>query len=219
MAKDSPKKKKTKFGPRKVKPGPPRKVVGGDGKAITTRTIKGKGWKDFVLYGNQRCRRCQARRSNGKQCGKPAVRGKAVCLLHGGHKKIGRPPIHGLYSKKAKADFREALKGRILEAEPLRALVESAMFSHTALMDRVVNYDAPERFTRLMEVDATNQERLLKAFGVVTVPQITLLLSSITQLIKKHFGDQPDKMRAFVNEGKTLIRDLNIEMNLEEKKE
>jgi len=218
VAKDSPK-KKVHRSPRKFKPGPPRKVVGGDGKVITTRTIKGKGWKDFVIYGRRRCRRCQARRSNGKQCAKPAVRGKAVCIMHGGHKKIGRLPIHGLYSERAKAEFREALQGRILEAEPLRALMESAMFSHTALMDRAVQYEAPEHFTRLMEVDATNQERLLKAFGVVTVPQITLLLSSITQLIKKHFGDQPDKMRAFVNEGKALIRDLHIEMNLEEKKE
>lgn len=61
--------------------------------------------------------RCQARsKRTGEQCRRPAVQGYSVCHVHGAgsparvargeRKPPGRPPIHGLYSKRAQASLR-----------------------------------------------------------------------------------------------------------------
>ncbi len=54
--------------------------------------------------------RCHAHSSQtGQPCRAWAVRGKTVCIAHGGAKGIGRPPIHGRYSK-ALANHPEVLE-------------------------------------------------------------------------------------------------------------
>ena len=62
-------------------------------------------------------RRCQARKRDGAQCGAPARRGMRVCVRHGGGTKTrvdagerrptGRPPTHGLYSKRGRRKIAE----------------------------------------------------------------------------------------------------------------
>ncbi len=69
--------------------------------------------------GKIKCKRCQARSSRKKQqCGKPALRGKNVCVTHGGLSTGPRTPEgikriqdahwkHGKETKKARAEQRE----------------------------------------------------------------------------------------------------------------
>ena len=74
--------------------------------------VKGKHVMKKTRIGGER--RCSAHRRDGQVCRNAAVRGRAVCRMHGAgspkrNKPGGRPPTHGLYSVAVAASLQSRL--------------------------------------------------------------------------------------------------------------
>ena len=92
--------------------------------------------------GRIRCKRCQAKARSGRQCAKPAIRGKRVCRNHGGastgpQTEAGRLRIaqaktqHGNETRQARAE-RSAMSAKILAVEEILYVINAATGPRTS---------------------------------------------------------------------------------------
>jgi hypothetical protein len=165
----------------------PRRTIVVNGKKIVTYTPKGgKLWlrrKDGRKY-----LRCQARKTDGTQCSRHAAAGRAVCTAHGGGGKTGRPPSHGLYSKKVQEDFKKAWeKMKDMPFDAKVGLKYFAVFSALTLQ-KIANYsEYPEGYTRLVEVGSSATERYMKAQGMIPASLLPALFRMMMGVVQKCF--------------------------------
>jgi len=129
--------------------------------------------EDYIeLPNGGRARRCKAILKSGKRCSNPARKGYDVCWKHGagsakrereGKKKPpGRPPVHGLYTKKGMTSIRE-LRDELLRATEKLDETDTALATLKATLEWLLDLadtqkERAEKFDKLTEALAQAAE-------------------------------------------------------------
>lgn len=104
---------------------------------------------------------CGAKLRNGKRCRQKPLTGKNRCRLHGGVDNIGRPPIHGRYSKIENPRVKSFVEYLKQDSVPLE-LSEELSLARAYLMDYMNRLE--ENNEGVMRWHASFQENYIKAF-------------------------------------------------------
>lgn len=151
--------------------------------------------------------RCEAKsKSTGERCKNPAVKGKAVCRLHGAHG--GRPLIHGMYRGVVSEKVRQKLEaidnynptGLLDELSLQRAVfssyLEETLHEHVKLDAQQVDY-----IMRFSESIGKTVDRIVKQQNetALTAAEIQFLKVRIVDLLARYIDD-PSKQDTFIAE-------------------
>jgi hypothetical protein len=155
---------------------------------------------------------------SGQRCKNRAVRGFAVCRMHGAGNVnqgaiTGRPVTHGLYSLKHRQSLGDKVEEYLAIAAPESLASELALLRALLqdLLDKIpdgsqINYETRAAALTLVDYIGKTVERESKVrnSNALTAAEITLLLAALKGATEKYIDD-PIKRAAFIDEIRAAI--------------
>ena len=157
---------------------------------------------------------CGAKTRAGSQCQQKAGWGtdhvgQGRCKLHGGGKGTGRPPIHGRYSVKRRADlqakiaqfYNDPAAGDLRsELALLRAFLQDYLDRWIDVDDPVLSAKMTGNVFEMVDQIGKLVERIAKILATTALTQAELQLLQVTLIDAiSEFIPEPDRQRAFVS--------------------
>lgn len=151
--------------------------------------------------------RCNAKsKQSGEQCKRWAAPGKAVCHIHGGAERSGRPSIHGFYSKVARGELAKRLQDAETLENPMdmsqELLLDKAILSGI-LADYDMNGDKDLAKTELIlkfsEAISRKQQRMMQLHNqaAFSPSELQILLKGMGSLLSEFIPD-PYRRKQFI---------------------
>lgn len=156
---------------------------------------------------NRNAQQCTAKaKSTGKRCNNPAVKGRTVCRLHGGH--AGRPIIHGRYSVEHRRSLAEKVQKFLEDPSPGDLTSELALM-RALLQDFLGRYEDPlpmpvsaiDHAFGMIDQVSKLVERISRILNATALTQVELHYLQVTLIdLLMRYIDDPNKRLAFVSE-------------------